>query len=89
MRSRTTSRFWKLFAALPEAVRQQAYKAYEQFTSDPFYPSLSFKEVNPRVGLWSARINDDYRVLGYREGDEIKWFWVGKHDEYTKLIRRS
>lgn len=63
MRSRTISRFWKLFAALPEAVRQQAYQAYEHFTSDPFYPSLSFKEVNPRVGLWSARINDDYRVL--------------------------
>lgn len=88
MKSSTKPRFWKLFAALPMSVQRQAYAAYQQFTRDPFHPGLSFKEINPRVGLWSARVNDSYRVLGYREGDEIKWFWIGKHDEYTRLIHR-
>jgi hypothetical protein len=36
-----------------------------------------------------ARINDNYRVLGIRDGAEITWFWIGIHREYEKTIRRS
>ena len=88
MKSHTIERFWKLFAALPADVRKQAYKAYDLFSRDPFHPSLNFKEVNKRYGIWSARINDDYRVLGYRKDGEMRWFWVGSHADYDKLISR-
>lgn len=86
MKSHAIAPFWKLFAALPIDVRKQAYKAYNLFTNDPSHPSLNFKEVNKRRGIWSVRINDDYRVLGYRKGGEMRWFWIGSHAEYDKLL---
>ena len=88
MNSHADADFWRLFARLPGDVRKQSYKAFKQFQRDPFHPGLNFEEVNKRTGLWLARINDQYRVLGYREGSEIHWFWVGTHREYDKLIGR-
>ena len=89
MKSRVKKAFWKLFDALSPEIQRQAYEAYEQFQHDPFSPGLNFEEVNKRVGLWSARVNDNVRVLGYREGDEIIWFWIGTHAEYERRKRRG
>lgn len=86
MNSVTTESFWKLFDRLPEDIQKQAYKAYRRFEQNPFHPGLNFEEVNKRTGLWSVRINDNYRVLGYRKDDLIRWFWVGTHTEYLRLI---
>ncbi len=86
MKSHTVEHFWKLFAALPADVRKQAYKAYALFSQDPFHPSLKFKDVRGRHGVWSVRINDDYRALGYRKDGEMRWFWIGSHTEYDKLL---
>lgn len=89
MKSRVKRGFWKLFDALSPEMQRQAYEAYEQFQRDPFSPGLNFEEVNKRVGLWSARVNDNVRVLGYREGDEVIWFWIGTHAEYERRKRRG
>jgi hypothetical protein len=89
MKSRAKRGFWKLFDSLSPEIQGQAYEAYEQFQRDPFSPGLNFEEVNKRVGLWSARVNDNVRVLGYREGDEIIWFWIGTHAEYDRRKRRG
>jgi hypothetical protein len=35
---------------------------------------------------WSARVNRDIRVLGVRRGEEIVWFFIGKHDGYEGRI---
>lgn len=88
MNSHTMADFWKLFYALPQEIQKHAYRAYRKFQRDPFYPGLNFEEVNKRKGIWSARISEDYRVLGYRKAGEIRWFWIGNHSEYEKLIRR-
>ena len=88
MNSQTTGRFWDLFRALPPDIQKQAYQAYRQFTHDPFHPGLNFEEVDKQRNLWSARVTRGYRVLGYREGGEIRWFWIGTHREYEKLIDR-
>ena len=88
MRSITISPFWKLFDALPLEVQQHARQAFLQFQNDPFYPSLMFKEVNQKYDVWSARIDDQYRVLGYRRDGEIRWFWIGVHAEYDRIIGR-
>lgn len=89
MRSRVTRGFWKAFDALSTETQRQAHEAYEQFSHDAFSPGLNFEEVNKRVGLWSARVNDNVRVLGYRNGDEIVWFWIGTHAEYERRKRRG
>lgn len=89
MKSHATERYWKLFRALPQDVRVQAYKAYAQFKRDPSHPGLNFELIDRQSGIWSARINDNYRVLGARDGPEITWFWIGTHREYEKLIRHN
>lgn len=87
MRSAATSRFWRLFNALPADVKGQARGAFALFRKDPFAPPLEFKEIKGQKGLWSARIDGGYRVLGLRKGDRIQWTWIGLHDEYLRQLR--
>ncbi|UBF30795.1 hypothetical protein K9N68_39775 (plasmid) [Kovacikia minuta CCNUW1] len=86
MKSRTTARFRELFADLPELIQEQTRKAYRQFKQDPSYPSLRFKKVHPKLPIYSARINKDYRAVGQLENDTVIWFWVGSHAEYDLLL---
>jgi hypothetical protein len=86
VKSRTTARFRKAFAVLPEAVQQQTRKAYRQFKQDPGHPSLRFKKVHPQLPIYSARISRIYRAVGLLEGDTVIWFWVGSHAEYDILL---
>lgn len=73
---------------LPMDVRKQALKVYRQFEADPSHPGLNFKLINSKLGLWSARVNDDYRVLGTRSGADILSIWIGTHADYEKVIGR-
>ena len=68
MRSRTTSRFRKQLAALPEAVQRQAKEAYQQFQRDPWHSSLRFKQVHPSQPIYSVRVTRGYRAVGKRFG---------------------
>jgi plasmid maintenance system killer protein len=88
VKSRTTTQFRKRFADLPTAVQVQTRKAYRQFAQDPGYPGLRFKKVHPKLPIYSARINQDYRVVGQMEGDTVIWFWVGPHAEYDMLLNQ-
>lgn len=84
MKSTTAARFWKLFEQLPPEVQRQAYKAYQQFSANPSYPGLNFEEIDAKGHLWSARVGAKYRVIGKRMGDEIRWFWIGTHNDYER-----
>lgn len=86
MKSRTTAQFRELFADLSKPVQEQTRKAYRQFKQDPSYPSLRFKKVHPKLPIYSARINKDYRAVGQLEDDTVIWFWVGSHAEYDLLL---
>ncbi len=89
MTSKTTGRFRKLFAALPEEVRRQVRVAYRLFTQNPRHASLRFKRISPSdPALYSARIGLHYRALGLLEGDTVTWIWVGSHEEYDAIIAR-
>jgi len=86
MQSRTTARFWRAYAALPEHVQRQARVAYELFRADPRHPGLRFKQVHPTEPVYSVRVGLTYRALGRREdADIIVWFWIGTHAEYDRL----
>lgn len=69
MTSRTTARFRKAFAALPQHVRARAKVAYLQFQADPHHPSLRFKRVHAAREIYSVRVGLGYRALGVRDGD--------------------
>lgn len=89
MKSRTTARFRKALADLPESARELARAAYRQFTKDPWHPGLRFKQVHATLPIYSVRVGLHYRALGERQGDDtIVWFWIGSHAGYDSLLRR-
>jgi len=58
---------------------------FSLWREEPFHTSLQFKETRP--GLWSVRINDQYRALARRKDDLVVWFWIGIHAEYDRLMK--
>ena len=87
MKSKATKRFWTLYHALPDHIQRRAAKAYLLWKSNPNAHGLRFKRVGKRLPVYSARIDAGYRVLGLLEGDTIIWFWIGKHDDYERILR--
>lgn len=75
-----------MLADLPDSIQEQTRKAYRQFKGDPSYPSLRFKKVHPKLPIYSARINKDYRAVGQLGNDTVIGFWVGSHAEYDLLL---
>ena len=43
--------------------------------------------VDDEEPIYSARVSDDYRVLGVLAGDTVIWYWIGNHDEYEHLLK--
>jgi len=84
--SYTTEEFDQAVKRLPPDIRRKARKAYRTFLKDSGHPSLQFKKIRGSKRTWSARITDDYRAVGSRDGETIVWWWIGPHDEYEKVI---
>ena len=37
--------------------------------------------------MWSVRIGDHHRALGYYESPtKFVWTWIGTHEQYNKLV---
>lgn len=87
MKSQAAPKFWKFYARLPRSVQQQARKAYQLWQANPHHPSLHFKRVDDKEPIYSARVSNDYRVLGFLEGDTVLWYWIGNHNEYERLLK--
>ena len=87
MKSRTTRKFWKHFEELPQTIQEHARRAYRQWRTEPSYPSLQFKKVDPVEPVYSIRIGIEYRAVGLFKADTVTWFWIGHHDEYERLLR--
>jgi hypothetical protein len=76
--------FWICYNALPDAIREQADKAFALLKDNPQHPSLHLKKVDR---FWSARVGLHYRALAVDAPDGVVWFWIGTHAEYDKLLR--
>lgn len=61
--SHASDEFWELYRSLPPDVQKQTDKQFDLFRQNPFQPSLRLK---PLGQVWSARVNQAYRVLAYR-----------------------
>lgn len=49
----------------------------------PHLPGLRFKRVGDEV---SVRIGRNYRALGILQEDTVYWYWIGKHDDYDRIV---
>ena len=87
MTSKTTNRFRKAYAQLPEHVQRRAREAYRLFRDNPSHPSLRFKQVHATLPIYSARVGLGYRARAVRDDDTVVWFWIGTHADYDRLIR--
>jgi hypothetical protein len=75
--------FWELYDRLPEAVRALADKNFALLKIEPRHPSLHFKKVGR---FWSARVGSRYRAIATEEGGDMRWHWIGSHEDYNKLV---
>ncbi|MFF9649305.1 UvrD-helicase domain-containing protein [Streptomyces sp. NPDC014622] len=76
---------------LPRAVKGAIYDFQHKFKENPRLRGLRLKQLEGHDRLWSARINDEYRVLLLRLAD-TDWLIVSvKHrkEAYEKLDRLS
>lgn len=86
MRHLASPRFWRAYDQLPEEVQGLADKCYELLKRDPQHPSLHFKRTGR---FWSVRVGMFHRALAVEAGEDLVWFWIGRHDEYERLIGSS
>jgi hypothetical protein len=85
MKSSTTASFRDRLRKLPPEIRVLAKKNFTLWLGDPHHPSLQFKKVGR---FWSARVGLSHRALAVLEGDTVRWFWIGLHDEYERLLSK-
>ena len=80
----TDPAFWRRFYELPPSVQQTARRNFDLLKDNPGHPSLRFRVVGR---YWSARVGASHRALAVQDGGDFIWFWIGDHDEYTRIIR--
>jgi len=51
----------------------------------PSHPSLHFKKAGD---FWVARVDLSHRAAAVWNGKDYVWFWIGRHDEYERIINR-
>ena len=88
MKSVTTERFRRLYAAAGAQRQAQIKRSYMLWIDNPSHPSIRFKKVHDTEPIYSARVDLDWRALGVLEAGTVVWFWVGPHDEYDALLKR-
>ncbi len=69
MTSRTQEGFWRCFDRLPAKVQRQARERFGLWQRDAFDAALHFKPL--LGGVWSVRVNQQYRALGRRKGSLV------------------
>jgi len=75
-----------LAVALPKDIRKKARDAYKLWQRDPKHRSLRMKKVDKEGDVWSVRIDRQHRAVGVMKEGAMIWFWIGKHDEYERLL---
>lgn len=88
MNSKAAPQFWRLYNRLSRREQQRVRKAYQIWKTNPSAPGLRFKRVSEEEPLYWTRVSDDYRVPGLVESDSIIWFWIGRHDEYERILNK-
>ncbi len=88
--------FWDSKSKVPTSMGKRVDEAVFKLFKDPSNPGLSLERILSKRGkkpsnLWSARVNDDLRLIVAKEGAETTILFVGKHDEAYRWaeVRRA
>ena len=82
---RSSPSFKKFYRKLPEVIRAKVKKVLTILAENPQHPSLQTKRIQGFVGIYEARIDQDYRMTYERlPGDKLLLRAVGRHDETLK-----
>ena len=83
MKHRATPKFWRYYDVLPSDVRELADRCFAVLKRDSSHPSLYLKKVGR---FWSVRVGIHYRAVAVEDATDLVWFWIGRHDEYERII---
>ncbi|MBF8280373.1 MAG: uncharacterized protein HW383_146 [Candidatus Magasanikbacteria bacterium] len=83
-----TDSFRERYQRLPLIIQCKAEKQERIFLLNPFYPSLHTEKLEPKhLGIWSFRIDDQYRVaFKFLDVDRVIFLTVGTHDWVYRRI---
>ena len=81
-----SSGFRRNFEKLSKAEKKIAEKNFNLLKENPEHPSLHFKKTG---SFWSVRVSNNIRALAIEDEDDFIWIWIGKHDEYERIISQS
>ena len=78
--------FWDSYRELPANIRKMADESYDRLKTNPWHPSLHFKQIGR---FRSVRVGLHYRALAVEIPEGLVWFWIGTHDQYQKMIKKE
>ena len=86
-----TKTFQDSLAKLDGQSQGLAKQAVFDFQMDPARPSFKFHRVDKALdNFWSARVNDDIRLIVYKDGENMLLSYVAHHDKaYDWAERRK
>ncbi len=78
--------YWEAYRKLPADVQGLAHRSFELLKANPRHPSLHFKKVGRH---WSVRVGSHYRALARPVDGDLLRFWIGRRDDYDRLLAES
>ena len=88
MESVKTESFEVCLKKIPKKVRKRVARVFVIWEGNPYHRGLHFEQKYSRERLYSMWASKNYRMLGFKEGDTLYWWWIGQHDEYIKMLNR-
>lgn len=77
--------FWAAYRELSQPIQQLADRSFQLLTENPSHRSLRIKKARE---YWVVRVDRNHRAVALRDGEDYVWFWIGRHDEYERIISR-
>ncbi|MFN0117936.1 MAG: hypothetical protein ACKVQC_06570 [Elusimicrobiota bacterium] len=74
------------YQALPSHIQKKARKLFRLLEENPWHPSLHVEKINEARNIWSARIDQNYRMTFHWVNNVIQVRRMGTHQN---AYRRS
>ncbi len=84
--SHTHPDFWDCYKKLQKDIQTLADRKFALFKNNPQHPSLGFSKKDT---VWTVDIGYHHRAMGYKQDNNIIWFWIGTHEDYNNLINKQ
>lgn len=72
--------FEKLFARLPQDIRDTTYEKLDLLLKNPSHPSLRVKKIKGAQDIWEMSVTMNYRITFEVLEEEIYLRKIGTHD---------